>query len=478
MNKRTTEEEAHWLLIDIERQRNLSSVTVGGVSAWRLMRKDAMAFLQGDNADFSPSLSPKKIQRVRALGAACLGAWRMALNSPKRPLFAVSYGHMLTCHHGKLEDIFIDPLLGILPGFHFKVAHATQSSSKALSILPDLTASCIALLGRLFVRTLPKAASTAILVMADTLAALGMGQASARALAESRITDYLRQKAAYTFMLRRTGARLVLLPYSEEFGLSAAAAEAGVPVLEVLHGFITRHDPDFLTHTETSPQGELLPRTAFLVQGIWWQDYYAGSGFYPPSAFLPIGNRYISALRELRRNALLKGRAPGPIQIVLGMPGIGSRAFLAFVAQALQNMQAPYHLHLRLHPRHNFDIAEYTSLLGNIPPQCVSIYADQDAPGTPELLTKADWHISSSSSCHFDALALGVPTAVIPGPEAYIMQPLCGLPGVTFTQRPADLAALLAGQAPEVPTEISHAFCQDFNADSVLSALKTWTDLR
>jgi len=470
-----TEEEAYGRLIKLERRRDLYAATVGGVSVWRLVRKEAMTFLQGRNADIAMPLRQGTMQRLRALGEAGIHALSLAFAAPRRALLAVSYGHMVASHLGKLEDPFIDALLDTLPGDYFKVGHAPQTNSAPLAVPPDISATCVALLGHTLMRRLPEGTNSAIQVTADALASIGMESHAAHMLVQSRLTAYLREKTAYAFLLRRIGARLALVPYSEEFGLSAAAAEAGVPVLEVVHGFITTRDPDFLTATERQNGGTLLPRDAFIVQGTWWRDYYAKSGFYPPEAFLPIGNRTISRLREQRRVARQGGRAAAPLKIVLGMPGIGSQQCLAFVAEALQNMRVPYHLHVRLHPRHNLDVAAYAPQLEHLPPQCVTpTAAGQDAPGTPELLVEADWHVSSSSSCHLDALALGVPTAIIPGPEASIMQPLYDLPGVVHASAPCDLADALAESAPQVPAEISHAFCMDFSAKHAAYVLKDW----
>jgi hypothetical protein len=44
----------------------------------------------------------------------------------------------------------------------------------------------------------------------------------------------------------------------------------------------------------------------------------------------------------------------------------------------------------------------------------VRIISGSETPSTFELLTTADSHLSISSTCHYDALGLGVPTVILP----------------------------------------------------------------
>jgi hypothetical protein len=42
------------------------------------------------------------------------------------------------------------------------------------------------------------------------------------------------------------------------------------------------------------------------------------------------------------------------------------------------------------------------------------VISGSEEPSTFELLLSADVHVSISSSCHYDALGLGVPTVILP----------------------------------------------------------------
>jgi hypothetical protein len=69
-------------------------------------------------------------------------------------------------------------------------------------------------------------------------------------------------------------------------------------------------------------------------------------------------------------------------------------------------------LYVKLHPVYETSKESYKAAFGGN--SRVHVVLGNEPPSTFELLTQAQLHVSISSTCHYDALGLGVPTVILP----------------------------------------------------------------
>jgi hypothetical protein len=78
-----------------------------------------------------------------------------------------------------------------------------------------------------------------------------------------------------------------------------------------------------------------------------------------------------------------------------------------------------------------------------------------ESPSTFELLRDADLHLSISSTCHYDALGLGVPTVILPFRTHEVVGNLVEAGHAERADSPADLLRIvLGGRGRRVPPEV------------------------
>jgi hypothetical protein len=95
----------------------------------------------------------------------------------------------------------------------------------------------------------------------------------------------------------------------------------------------------------------------------------------------------------------------------------------------------------------------------------VRVLSGSQDPSTFELLTRATIHVSVSSSCHYDALGLGVPTVILALPTHEIVLPLARAGHAMIARTPAELVQIVDGwRSHHVPPAVSEYY---FKPDSI-----------
>jgi hypothetical protein len=89
----------------------------------------------------------------------------------------------------------------------------------------------------------------------------------------------------------------------------------------------------------------------------------------------------------------------------------------------------------------------------------VQVLLGNEDPSTFDLLTLVDFHLSISSTCHYDALGLGVPTIILPFATYENVLSLHELGDAFLARTPTELLdILLRWKGREVPNEVGEFY--------------------
>ena len=117
---------------------------------------------------------------------------------------------------------------------------------------------------------------------------------------------------------------------------------------------------------------------------------------------------------------------------------------ISFMAEFLRKTRnvAGLRLVVKLHPIYERGPEAYLEAFGN--DERIRVLTGSEDPSTFELLARASIHVSVSSSCHYDALGIGVPTVILPLPTHEVVLPLYHAGHALLARTPDELAAIAA----------------------------------
>ncbi len=217
-------------------------------------------------------------------------------------------------------------------------------------------------------------------------------------------------KRLYRWLLNRLGAEKVITADPAEFLIAAAAKELGLPVIEIQHGLVTcEYNTTYSWTAYARPYKKHMSLSdKILLFGEHWKKELLRSNFWDDE--LKVTGRIIL---DSFRNP--KKRTPhDTCRIVFTSQGLEPEELIAMVAEFLAEADAQgfkFHLYIKLHPVYDPDKKIYLNELGNS--SKVTVLDADEEPSTFELLSNADIHWTISSSCHYDAIGMGVPTVIL-----------------------------------------------------------------
>lgn len=440
--------EAEALLRRVEEKHDLLRVQMDGWCVWPLFRLAAGYALE--QLPVSPTPPIPRARRLR-LAAADLGGALRLRRSPWLVKSLVS--GLADVEDGRYKDVWFEELLDALPGA-VKVDGVNNPAfleRRALARHPSrMTSSgmdvAAGLLGRL--PEPPRVAAAASALAAPWESEVGPGVLTAEWF-RAGLARYRWTKRLWSAVLARVRPRLVFTADPGENALSAAARESGARVLEMQHGSIDRHHHAYGWTGYASAYRDRMPLPHhLLVYGDHWRGELAANGFWQPQVVVA-GSLRMDAYRARRA-----ARGDGTRTLVVTSQGIDTARVAAFLAEFLSAEPDPsLRLVVKLHPGYERAKDAYAALAGD---GRVEVLLGSEGESTFDLLARAHLHLSVSSTCHYEALGLGVPTAVLPFATHEIVQPLCAAGHARLLAEPADLAALLReGGGPRVPPEVS-----------------------
>lgn len=580
----------------LEERHDIYRYAHEGVAAWRILRG---LFLERHASMGNPHHIPPRplAARLRDVLAAVVHAGRDIMHLPRltpgSPVLLHSYANRHTLEDGIRTDLLGDPLLDAVGGGVKLVApfpppgarvpasgpakggrRGTDDTRKAhgaheRNALPGQGASAGAHASRragggsaMFGTGLPALATTVGMRLRAPggdlrLLAVELARQMRRVAGEEMFTaDEVAhilycvaiQRTVYRAMLRRIGPRRVVVTNTQEWSLSAAARDLGIPVFEMQHGLFTRTHPDMLLASAAPWRDTVLPRAGFLLFGAYWKERLTGGGFYDDEVFHCVGNRVIEAARETARRTghpatthamgqdmdhdmgqgactavghdvnHAKGQVAGRANLPGTSPPDGARrqdgamlpddaqptcgampqdgvmlqdgaqptlrvlwtlsgnevpSDFAFVGEALRTVAAktPAVLTIRIHPRYHTP-----ALMGQA--EGIRARGLETRITTPvmrvpvhEELLRCHVHMSTFSTCHFDALGMGRPTIVLPFNGHEHVSDLVTMGDAPLAADPASLAEAILDAPPVLDAERAYRFCTAGYNENVRRAL-------
>src|SRR5262245_36974071 len=174
-------------------------------------------------------------------------------------------------------------------------------------------------------------------------------------------------------LFRRLAARLQLQALVVTYGPGrfaeiAAARELGLPVIELQHGVIGPHCPDYAWPAEyRSLKAEIPLPDRIAVFGQVFRDLILRSGFWRESEILPVG---AAAMESFRRSAPPARRPAGPLRLVVMTQATSRQAALPFwqeVAASPSCKADGLRVAFKLHPEEQREAGLYREIASAAP---------------------------------------------------------------------------------------------------------------
>jgi hypothetical protein len=432
-----SEGEASRLLQEFETQHDLLRYTLDGFSVWPTLRFEVSRRLQ--NIPFAAGSSPPVARGPIYRRVATDLARAAALPRARHVAFTFTGARRIP-QNGRSKDIFFDDLLERL-GDGIKIE---QQVGQGIDGLPPLvpcrlTRTGLDVIGRRMARHLP--APTRTRNLAKTFSELLASELDVRDFTPDMVSQRFHQfswlRRTWQLALRRMGARVVFVADAEH-PIIAAARELGVHVLELQHGMLTRDFPGNSWTRYALPYKTQMPiPTKLLLFGEYWKEELATNGFWDTELTV-VGSTYLD---EFRRQA--RANDDGRKRIVVSTQGVDTEKVAGFLEQLLRvaERRLPIEVIVKLHPIYDTDPGPYVKAFHG--KDNAKVLSASEKPSTLELIRGASLHLSIYSNCHFDAIGLGTPTAILPFTGVENVLPLAKKGHATVVNTPGELLALL-----------------------------------
>lgn len=424
-------------LRSFEREHNLLRHEVDGWCAWPILRLAVGYSLE--QLALAKRESMRRAERVALAAEDLTGLVRLR---PVRYLVKSSVSGLVDEQGGRYKDVWFGDLLDVLPGvvkvdginnpaFLPRRARAHWKGDLTTTLF-DGAAAALARAHR------PAQVTTAARGIARSLHAEFGPDRFQVAWVESVLAQFYWSKRAYSALLSRIRPQYVLTADPGEAALVAAARERGIEVLEMQHGVIYGNHHAYGWSQYALPYRERMPIPhELLLYGSFWKEELDRNGFWG-NALRVVGSLRVDTYRSHRACR----PAGGPRTVLVTTQGIDTDEVVRFLSEFLQGVDGvSLRLIVKLHPAYEQRKDPYTAALGADPR--VTVLLGSEGASTFDLLTRADLHVSISSTCHYEAIGLGVPTAVLPFTTHEIVRPLWEAGHARLLRSPGDLRDLV-----------------------------------
>jgi hypothetical protein len=264
------------------------------------------------------------------------------------------------------------------------------------------------------------------------------------------LRDFYWRKQYYTWLFRRLRPAYFLLTVGySPYAAIAAAKEQGIRVIELQHGVIIPEHTGYSWTPYATPYKPRMPiPDSIWVYGTYWQQILLAAGFWQPDEIRPLGSLRMD--RHRARYASLQ-KSMDTLTLLFTGQGHDTDKVITFLAEFVRLAQGRlnFQFYIKLHPLYDQDKQSYVDAFQSYP--YVHVLLGREEPTTFELLARAHAHISIFSTCHYEALAFGIPTVVLPFIHHETMQPLCDFGHAVLARTPAELLDMFLHQGLHEP---------------------------
>lgn len=372
------------------------------------------------------------------------------------------------------KDVWFDDLLARL-GSARKIEAVNNAAflpRRQQALIPsDMTTSLLELaaIGLTRLSRLPEAERLAGRLSAALTDAFGSIERLAPRMVYRWILGFYWRKRLYRALLRRLRPAVCLVADPGKYPLVAAAKEQGCRVVELQHGLMDRHHSAYSWTAYARPYRASMPvPDQVFVYGDHWREELAANGFWGE------GLRVVGCPR-LDQYAQMRPARPAAsvCRLLYTTQGLEREPVIDFWRRVLDLARGKVELSLqiKLHPVYDTDKDPYLAAFGDDPR--VQVWLGNEGPSTFELLTQASLHASISSTCHYEALGLGVPTLILPFYTHEIVLPLAVEGHAWLAHTPERLVALAVGwRELSVPPEVSTHYYRPGAVDNMVAELE------
>lgn len=435
-------EDIHNKILKFETHHDLFRFKRGDWCVWPLFRfRLSLAFYQ------LPLSQRKRPGLGHFLRLFCRDILALFTLSPA-PCVAVSFSSARADRvNGKAKDIFFDDIGGLLPGF-FKIE---KPNNPRFFFKKNEVVSQSQFSGVLF-RILAMGYSFwpfhgTTKRMADALRQLIRQEMAVEFLSSSqiyrRIQMFHAQRVLYAWLFRRLKSKVLLSADGYgDFDFFAAAKQCGMATIELQHGFVDRFHCGYSWGGNACAHHAAMPVADTIFSfGETWRAELESGGFWRGKVRV-IGNVWLDQYRA-KREGFVRKAADSEVCVVVTTQGIDTPGVIQFFQETLRSVHGKKNIKLiiKLHPILETSATEYAVLREEF--ENVEVFLGSEFPSTPELISNADLHCTISSTCHYDALALGVPTVILPLNSYEIVLNLEAEGYAKLVQSPKALAQML-----------------------------------
>jgi len=421
---------------DFEKEYDLLKYKLGRWSIWPVLR--FMVTIKLDNIPYDKVTSRKLYEYFKKIRYAFGDLIKLIKGIEQKDVLVISYSSNYSeIESGASYDIFFDKLVIRLSSY-FKIEHIDNLSfTKARfpkQIEPDMTFSLfdllVALLSSIFL-------NKEIKDHAKVFSRLIMNELDLYEYTNKRVKRtfayYFWSKKVYSWYLKMVNPKVILLLASYgETGLIAAAKELSIKTVEFQHGHVNRYHTGYSwgSYALDYKKSMLIP-DEFFVYGDYYKKELQVNGFWDKEIKV-VGSSRMDKYRSL----VVKKGVPGKMNITLTTSLLARQQTVDFFYDLLKNYQEKLGivLSVKMHPAES-DRDIYLNKLQVF--KDVRIIMSHETPSTFELIKGADFHTSVASSCHYEALALGVPTIILPFDQYGFVQDVIDIEG-GFVARTAE----------------------------------------
>ncbi|HEY0236523.1 MAG TPA: hypothetical protein VGC86_15935 [Afipia sp.] len=450
-----SEAEAAVILDAFEQRHDAFGFVVDGISIWRILRFEISLALQ--NLDLSRSA----ISRPGMLGTLIAAAWQLAFPVRGiRYLGKTSNSGLRTRDERGFLDVYFDHMIdGISGGAKMSSLDAGgfTRAEKEAARAPVFDDTPVFLVSALTARLFPSRTHAEVFDALSSLIRRDLGLHDFTAARVRRKYDVLKIRARlYEQVLRRFGARTVMVPNSGQFALFLATRACGISFVEMQHGLFSEFHPDNLpAWVLAADKDSLLLPDYLTVYGPYWAERLAGTALGKIGRIRSVGAPLVEINRDLRA-ARFASNPQIPV-LIFTLQGLGVEYTIDFIKKFLALSDRPMRFIVKLHPGYDSGDARFRDLFGA--DRRVEIIAGDAQPDTYQMIAMADLHLSISSACHYEALGIGTPTCVVAGPSHAQVLDLVTRGDALLVRDAAELHALVDARGwGEVPSSTQEVY--------------------
>jgi hypothetical protein len=437
--------EAAEVLARAEEELRLLDYELDGWAVWPLFKFDIGMRLQGLRTDGGQA-GGRRVQWTRAVRDVLA----LATVGHSRNLFIVYSSNRLEREGSKYKDIFFDDLIRSVGGV--KLEHLDSEMFEASSrraVVPSNLTTTACLVGYGLASRLGRPVKQIGEVAGPFASAVGSAVGAHMISVpevEARLAHFHWLKRCYREILRRTRVKRMLLvtAYCDNAAV-AAARELGIRVIELQHGFVDRNHYGYSWTAAALPYAEKMPiPDQVWLYGEYWREELEARGFWKEQLRV-VGSPRVDQVRASVGRALSDH---GTRSVVVTTQGIYTERLIEFLEEVLRQLGIADRVRIiiRLHPAEGRG-ERYVSAFSARSDVVVSPSTDELS--TFQLIADAYCHVSISSTCHYEALAIGTPTIVLGFPTSENVRHLVDEGAASIAHSPEELVANIRSDRTE-----------------------------